>query len=271
MGISVSGKYTAIAASSNFGLKGPGGIWLADSGQIIKEWSAPCAIFDCQWAIHDLYVGGSNGNLYCFNRKLILANKIEQAHQKEINRISSHKDLVATTSWDATCKIWHGPKNIATFTHDSCVNEADFNPGGSKIATASMSGPIKIWDIHKGLEQSLGGYSNVSFLTIHWSPDGRLLAFAGTDHSIHIIDSISGKSISNLAGHYRSVRQLKWKSSRELVSAGYDMSVRWWDLSSLNPLVWSDTQYTEFVVTVDVSPQETVAASWDHRLIYYSK
>ncbi|HEY4242808.1 MAG TPA: protein kinase [Kofleriaceae bacterium] len=65
------------------------------------------------------------------------------------------------------------------------------------------------------------------------SPDGRLLAGALDDRSIHIWNSASGQLVETLTGHSDLVEDLAFSpDGRELASASYDRTIRIWELGN---------------------------------------
>jgi WD40 repeat protein len=69
--------------------------------------------------------------------------------------------------------------------------------------------------------------------SIAFSPDGRLVATAGSDRVVKIWDAGRGMLIRNLEGHAGAVRSAAFSADgQRLVTAGQDPSVRIWDVGS---------------------------------------
>ena len=69
--------------------------------------------------------------------------------------------------------------------------------------------------------------------SIAFSPDGRLIATAGSDRIVKIWDAGRGMLIRNLEGHVGEVRSAAFSADgQRLVTAGHDPSVRIWDVGS---------------------------------------
>ena len=275
MGVSLDGRGgLVIAATSNYGLKGTGGLHIIPNirqPQVHSEWSAPSAIYDVKSANQLSYAAAADGFIYQVDQYGRLHNKVK-AHEREVNRLAVNSDRLASASWDGTAAVWDVPslksvQRIKSNGAGAAVNEVAFN--GPVLACASMSGPITIWDVRSN-RQIAKVPVNDAPLTIKYSPDGRLLAFAGLDNDIHVVDTNALKPLCTMKGHYRTVRQLSWLSNTQIMSVGYDMAVRWWDVTK-GLLYKSDTRFTEFVVTCDVDVHQrcAVVGSWDRKITIY--
>lgn len=75
------------------------------------------------------------------------------------------------------------------------------------------------------------GYSQTGRLrSLTFSPDGELLALAGEDQLIHLLDAHTGLERAQLKGHSRAISALVFlPDGKALVSAGADGSVRLWE------------------------------------------
>ncbi len=69
------------------------------------------------------------------------------------------------------------------------------------------------------------------------SPDGRLLALAGADGSIPVLDAFTGKELAHFRGHTGVVNALAFApDGKTLVSASADTTALVWDVSKLKRL-----------------------------------
>ena len=112
----------------------------------------------------------------------------------------------------------------------------------SKTLASTGSRAIQIWDIAAGKE--LRRFDAVVSQTEHftvplvYSPDGKMLAFEGPDHSVRLVDANNGKESVRLKGHQRSIRYLAFSpDGKTLFSAageGYnkDGRVRVWAVAN---------------------------------------
>ena len=64
-----------------------------------------------------------------------------------------------------------------------------------------------------------------------WSPDGKMLAFAGTDLQVQVTDSASGKVLRKLKGPKESIKAVAFSpDGKWLATGGWDEFVRVWDV-----------------------------------------
>jgi len=62
--------------------------------------------------------------------------------------------------------------------------------------------------------------------------DSRLVAVAGADNTIRIINSEDGTELHRLVGHDGSVALLL-RSGNDLISSSYDTTIRYWNLEKV--------------------------------------
>src|SRR5262245_14818989 len=68
---------------------------------------------------------------------------------------------------------------------------------------------------------------------VTFSPDGRILASAGSDHTIKLWDTLQGLLIRTLVGHSDKVRCVAFSpDGKSLVSGSNDHTIRIWELQS---------------------------------------
>ncbi|MDF1512348.1 MAG: BTAD domain-containing putative transcriptional regulator [Anaerolineae bacterium] len=110
-----------------------------------------------------------------------------------------------------------------------------WDPEGTRVASVvSWDTVARVWDSVTGqelvaLERHTSGMSDAT-----WSPNGKLLATASSDGTIHVWDVASGKAILTLAGHgggegRAGIQAVAWSpDGTRIASAGGDRTVRVW-------------------------------------------
>jgi WD40 repeat protein len=104
-----------------------------------------------------------------------------------------------------------------------------FLPGSSQIVCGDFSGQITIWDTgtHRALKQVASHLVEVQQLKL--SPDGSLLASAGSDQTIRLWDTSDWHEVARLHGHENRISSVAFlPDGKHLVSAGGDGTARVW-------------------------------------------
>ncbi|KAI6160843.1 WD40-repeat-containing domain protein [Pisolithus thermaeus] len=138
-----------------------------------------------------------------------------------------------TEEWDVSLLVLEG--------HRSSVNMVSFSREGSRAASASDDGDVRIWDTLNGGQVScLKGHEG-AVKSVEYSPDSSYIVSGGSDATIHLWDAVTGFNISTLTGHKGCVNSAIFSSDGcNIVSASEDSTLCIWDalenkfLASLN-------------------------------------
>jgi WD40 repeat protein len=160
-------------------------------------------------------------------------------------RISPDGGEALTASLDKTARLWDlvTGRQIASFSHDGALTDADFTAGGARVFTLSaQDGSARLWSKTpvSRLSRLLPHQDHV--YDIAFAPaeaDGRLrLATAGFDGAVKIwtFGREDGELLAEqpvtLSGHRGRVRRLAFSADgQRLVTAGRDGTARIWDLT----------------------------------------
>jgi WD40 repeat protein len=115
--------------------------------------------------------------------------------------------------------------------HEQDVNAVAWSPDGSRLATASDDGTVRIWDAQGAADTvALTRRHGDRVYAVAWSPDGKRLAGGSRDRNVTIWDVETWAEMGVLTGHDDSVGALAWSPDGDrLATASSDRTVRIWD------------------------------------------
>lgn len=123
--------------------------------------------------------------------------------------------------------------------HKRGINSISFGPDGKKVATASVDGTWKLWNIDVRYESQedpkvLVSVTNpidsaLPFTCVSFSPDGGCVATA-TANNIHFWNPSDGSMLGSvLSAHSKAITSLSWhKGGDWLASGSHDLTVGIW-------------------------------------------
>ncbi len=105
----------------------------------------------------------------------------------------------------------------------------------ARIASGSMDGTVRIWNINEivtPLLKTLVGHSN-SVNSVAWSPDSNSIASGSSDKTVRLWDVNSGMLRYTMEGHTEAVTSVAFSPDGRLVfSASMDRTIRVWDVAT---------------------------------------
>lgn len=82
--------------------------------------------------------------------------------------------------------------------HDEPVRWVVWSPDGTQLASASLDGTVRVWDVASGeTVTTLQGHADWA-VGAAWSPDGAQLVSGGTDGTVRVWDVASGAEVTQL-------------------------------------------------------------------------
>jgi WD40 repeat protein len=138
-----------------------------------------------------------------------------------------------------------------------------FSPNGHILATGSMNGPLKLWDVKSGaLLWTAGLATNAHGLA--FAPNGDLLATCGgTDRLVRIWSLQSDKEVQTLA-HPNPLCSLAWSPDGRLIASGdFEGCIRIWNVETRQPTLYMQMQerHRKWVPTLAFAPTSNILAS----------
>ena len=133
-----------------------------------------------------------------------------------------------------------------TFLSETPIYSLAYSPDGTMLAAGDISNTIRIWDVSQAFRSGSEDYPTPITLSNHnapptsyralvwdvtFSPDGKILASAGGDHTIWLWDISSSQSIKSLTGHENAVTTLAFSpDGSRLVSGSLDGTIIVWGI-----------------------------------------
>lgn len=153
-------------------------------------------------------------------------------------RYSPDGSLLAAATWGWRVGLWDGlhlasPPRVLDLDDVpayAAIDDIAFHPSGRRIAAASKSGRIRVWNLPAGtVAYDLHGHTQPAS-AVSYSPDGSVLITAGTDATMLLWDERTGTPRGKLFGHAGRISSIDIaRKGDALVTCSADRTVRLWD------------------------------------------
>jgi WD40 repeat protein len=153
------------------------------------------------------------------------------AHDGGIFAMDLSQDQIITAGTDGFVRIWDATdcsKNCEWKAHESRVRDVLLLPCGTKVASASLDGEIRIWSLDGHMLHRLIGHSG-PVVSLAISNDQQTIVSGGDDGQVLFWDAVTGDLQIRIAGHQDPVTDLIFTTKGEqLISSGLDGDVLLW-------------------------------------------
>ena len=123
---------------------------------------------------------------------------------------------------------------LSTFEgHESFVTTVAWSPDGSRIASGSNDGTVRIWNPATGSAVSILKCNFAQVFAVEFCPRGQQLAVAGADkNTVCVFDLGTDTLTALLIGHSQAVLAMSWSPcSTQIMTGSADNTTRVWDVT----------------------------------------
>jgi WD40 repeat protein/transcriptional regulator with XRE-family HTH domain len=178
----------------------------------------------------------------------------------------------AAGSKQGEVRIWRKPDEILLRVwqaHPDIVMSLAFSPDERTLATGTLDGSLKLWDVERGT-LLWSSWQKKGTACLAFAPNGRLLASGGRDATVRLWDSQLGTLVEEVP-HPGPVFSLAWSpDGHRLVSGDYAGTIRIWQRQPSGPAGGMQTLegHRNWVRGLAFAPDGSrlASASWDGTL-----
>lgn len=158
--------------------------------------------------------------------------KTLRGHLGEVNCLAFAGSKLVSGSSDMSIRVWQVPGDgvMTLRAHEAPVVALAPGVAGRSFMSSAADGVIKLWDTAGGTERGLVRATSADVSSaLAFSPDGKLLAWA-EGSAVRVAEAETRQRLATLSGHVSAVSAVLFApGSSDLLSAGFDNTVRAWD------------------------------------------
>ena len=147
----------------------------------------------------------------------------------DVNRDGSR---IVSAGQDGSIRLWVTSTGRDRILYSGGARETDvrFSPDGSLVLAVGSDGWMRLWNSSTGASERREAVSPRWLDDAAFSPDGRRYAVGGDDGVIRVWSVAGGPPVAVVRGQRARVMDVGFGPTNHVVSAGYDGTVRIWDV-----------------------------------------